>query len=75
MIDQNKYLKKIRRLPSDVNFSTNSLRIWDDTINIVSEDEQDFVIITLKDKFVSHMFKSMFDFMWSRSQPFSPTAT
>jgi sugar-specific transcriptional regulator TrmB len=70
MIDQSKYLKEIRKIPQDAIFAENSLRIWDDTINIVSEDEnREFIIITIRDQYVSRMLKTMFDFIWTRSSP------
>ena len=68
MIDTKKYLKEIRKLPQDAMFGDNSLRIWDDTVNIISEDDsKEFIVITIKDKFVVKLMKDMFDFMWNRS--------
>lgn len=68
MINTNKYFKELKRMPPDTSMVSNSLRIWDDTVNIISEDEnKEFIIITIKDKFVVKLMKEMFDFMWSRS--------
>lgn len=68
MVDTKKYLKEIKRLPMDAKLGENSLRIWDDTINIISEDgSNEFIVITIKDKFVVKLMKDMFDFMWNRS--------
>lgn len=66
-----KYLKEIRRLPKDASMlSSNSLRIWDNTVNIVSEDENgEFIVVTIKDKFLVKLMKDMYDFMWNRSKP------
>jgi predicted DNA-binding transcriptional regulator len=70
MVDTRKYLKEIRRLPPDTKLRENSLRIWDNTINILSEDDQgEFIIITIKDKFVVTLMKDMYDFMWNRCPP------
>jgi sugar-specific transcriptional regulator TrmB len=70
MVDTKKYLKEIKRLPKDAKLGENSLRIWDDTVNIISEDKNnDFIVITIKDKFVVNLMKNMFDFMWNRCEP------
>ncbi len=69
MTETEKYLKQVKRLPDDARLGENSLRIWDDTINIISEDELgEFIIITIKDKFVVRLMKDMYDFMWNRSE-------
>lgn len=69
MTETQKYLKEVRKLPSDAKLGENSLRIWDDTINIISEDEfGEFIIITIKDKLVVKLMKDMYDFMWNRSE-------
>ncbi|MEK9179213.1 MAG: helix-turn-helix domain-containing protein [Patescibacteria group bacterium] len=68
MTDQKKYNKEIRILPKDYPEDHNSIRIWDDTINIVSYDnEGEFITITIKDKFVVSLLETMYDFIWSRS--------
>ncbi len=69
MTEKQKYLKEVKRLPTDAKFGENSLRIWDDTVNIISEDESgEFIIITIKDKLVVRLMKDMYDFMWNRSE-------
>lgn len=69
MTETQKYLKEVRKLPGDAKLGENSLRIWDDTINIISEDEfGEFIIITIKDKLVVKLMKDMYDFMWNRSE-------
>jgi sugar-specific transcriptional regulator TrmB len=68
MFDQKKYKKEIRILPEELN-DRNSFRIWDDTINIVSyDDKNEFIVITIKDKFVIQLMKTMYDFIWRRSK-------
>lgn len=68
MTNQRKYNKEIRILPEDYPEDHNSIRIWDDTINIVSYDNSgDFIVVTIKDKFVVSLLETMYDFIWSRS--------
>ena len=68
MVDQKLYKKEIRIIPSELE-DKNSFRIWDDTINIVSYDDKgDFIVITIKDKFVTQLMKTMYDFIWRRSR-------
>lgn len=68
MTNQKKYNKEIRILPKDYPEDHNSIRIWDDTINIVSYDNMgEFITITIKDKFVVSLLETMYDFIWSRS--------
>lgn len=70
MTDTKKYLKEIRRMPPDAKMAENSLRIWDNTVNIISEDEnREFIIVTIKDRFLVKLMKDMYDFMWNRSKP------
>ncbi len=70
MINQKKHKKEIRLLPKDIQFGENSFRIWDDTVNIVSEDErQEFIVITIKDKYAIRLMESMYDFIWGKSMP------
>lgn len=68
MVDQKFYKKEIRIIPPELE-DQNSFRIWDDTINIVSYDDKgDFIVITIKDKFVTQLMKTMYDFIWKRSR-------
>lgn len=68
MYAHKKFLKELRMLPRAFD-DMNSFRIWDDTINIVSFDDNDeFIVITIKDKFVAQLMKNMFDFIWERSK-------
>jgi len=65
------YKKEVRIIPEEIDENT-SFRIWDDTMNIVSFDDNDeFIVVTIKDKFISRLFKKMYDFIWRRSKPFS----
>mgnify|MGYP002624078364 CR=1 FL=1 len=69
MTKHNKYNKEVRLLPHGFD-DMNSLRIWDDTFNLVSFDENDdFIIITIKDKYVAQFMKNQYDFVWERSEP------
>lgn len=65
--DENQY-KEIRILPEEIT-DNNSLRIWDNTVNIVSFEDQDkFIILTIKDPFLAGMMKNMYDYIWERSE-------
>ncbi len=65
-------LKEVRLLPEDVE-EENFFRIYDDTVVIISRDEaNDFIVMTLQDKFVAGLMKSLFDFIWNRSQEYLP---
>lgn len=67
MSKQKKYLKEVRFSPKDWN-DTSSLRIWDDTVNIITyDDHNEFLVITIKDKFVANLMKNMYNFIWQRS--------
>ena len=51
----------------------NSLRIWDNTVNIVSEDEHnEIAVITINDKLIADMMKNFYDFVWSTSIKYDP---
>lgn len=63
-----KLLKEVRILPDSL-MDSNNFRVWDDTINIVSYDEtKEFILITIKDKYVAELMKNMYDFIWKRSK-------
>ncbi|PIY18148.1 hypothetical protein COZ14_00945 [Candidatus Dojkabacteria bacterium CG_4_10_14_3_um_filter_Dojkabacteria_WS6_41_9] len=64
----NRYLKELRVLPPGMD-DMNSIRIWDDTTNITSEDERgEIVVITIVDRYVATFMKKMFDYIWSQSK-------
>jgi len=64
----NRYLKEIRILPPGMD-DMNSIRIWDDTTNITSEDERgEIVVITITDRYVATFMKKMFDYIWNQSE-------
>src|SRR3989344_3551893 len=74
MVNTKKYLKEIRILPPEYN-DKNSVRIWDNTVNIFSSDEKgDLIVITITDKYVTRSMKTMFDFIWDRSTPYKSPA-
>ncbi len=69
MTDLVKYYKEVRVLPDTYN-DPNSLRIWDNTAMILSYDEQgEFIILTIKDKYIVTLLKSFYDFLWESSSP------
>lgn len=64
MTNLKSYLKQQRTLPQDFN-DNNSFRIWDDTVNFVSYDEKgDFIVVTIKDKYIVTLMKSIYDYLW-----------
>ncbi len=60
--------KEVRILPSEIE-NNNYFKLWDDYVEIVSFDEtkEDFVVITIHDKFVAGLMRSMYDFIYERS--------
>ncbi|MCA9382860.1 hypothetical protein KC909_00705 [Candidatus Dojkabacteria bacterium] len=75
MTKHKKYLKEVRLLPRELD-NNNSLRIWDDTVNIVSySDNDEFIIVTIKDKYLSELMKNMYDFIWERTTKYTPQKT
>lgn len=68
MKTSSKLLKEIRLMPKDI-IDFNAFRIAGDTTHITSFDEKkDYVVITIKDKFVTELMKNLFDFVWNRSE-------
>lgn len=63
-------LKEIRLMPPD--FKTlHALRISGDFVTIISFDaKKDYIVITIKDRFVKALMESMFDFIWERSKKY-----
>lgn len=60
--------KEVRLLDSTFD-SKNSIRIWDDTVFILSyDDKEEFLVITIKDKFVAELMKNFYDFVWESSE-------
>lgn len=72
MNDHKKFLKEVRIRPIELD-DENSIRIYDDTVNIISYGyEDEFIVITIKDKFVAEMMKNWFDFIYSFSENYIP---
>jgi sugar-specific transcriptional regulator TrmB len=69
MLELRKYLKEQRDLPESFK-DNNSYRIWDDTVMILSSDANgEFIVLTIKDKYLVTLLKSLFDFVWEHSTP------
>ncbi len=61
-------LKEVRIYPVDAN-SQNSFRVYKDTVEIISFDDQnDYIIVTIKDRFIVELLTTMFWFIWNRSE-------
>jgi sugar-specific transcriptional regulator TrmB len=70
MATDKKLLKEIRMMPGGFN-DKNTLRIWEDTVNIISfDDNDDFVVVTIKDKYIALLIRNLFDFVWNKSEAF-----
>lgn len=70
MVSSEKYLKEIRLLPTDVE-DKNFFRVYDDMVTIISSDQtNDFIVVTIQDTYVASMMKSLFDFIWKRSEEY-----
>ncbi len=70
MSSSKKHLKEIRLMPKGFE-DKNTLRIWDDTVNIISFDEQeDYVVVTIKDRYISEIIRNLFDFVWRQSSQY-----
>lgn len=66
--DSKKSLKEVRSQAGEM-ADKNFMRIWDNTINILSfEGDGDFVVVTIKDQYLSSMMKNLYDFVWERSE-------
>ena len=65
-----KLLKEIRLMPKEMK-GLHGLRISGDIVTIISFDERkDYIVITIKDKFVAQLINTMFDFVWERSDKY-----
>lgn len=65
-----KLLKEIRLMPEDLD-CMHGLRISGNLVTIISFDtKKDYVVITIRDRFVAQLMEDMFDFIWSRSQTY-----
>lgn len=70
--DKKKRLKEVRITPETIQ-DTNIMRIWDETVNILSFDgKEDFIVVTIKDHYLAEMMKNYYDFVWSRSEKSNP---
>lgn len=64
-------LKEIRLTPKGMD-DVHALRIAGDVVTIISFDEKnDYIVITIKDKFVKELMEGLFDFIWERSEKYS----
>lgn len=69
MTRQKNYLKKVRLLPKKLD-DPNSIRIWDNVVNLFSEDEEDLTLVmTIKDDLVASLMRNIFDLIWDLSKP------
>ena len=65
-----KLMKEIRLMPKEMK-GLHGLRISGDIVTIISFDERkDYIVITIKDKFVAQLINTMFDFIWERSEKY-----
>ncbi|PIY69267.1 hypothetical protein COY90_01520 [Candidatus Roizmanbacteria bacterium CG_4_10_14_0_8_um_filter_39_9] len=63
-------LKEIRLMPKEMK-TLHGLRLSGDVVNIISFDEKEnYIDITIKDKYVALFMNSMFDFVWERSEKY-----
>lgn len=63
-------LKEIHLMPKEMK-GLYGVRISGDLTNIISFDAQNnYIDITIKDTYVTLLMNSLFDFMWSRSEPY-----
>lgn len=70
--DKKKRLKEVRITPGAIQ-DTNIMRIWDETVNILSfDDKDDFIVVTIKDKYLAEMMKNYYDFVWNYSEESVP---
>lgn len=64
-------LKEVRILPDNFT-SSHGYRIYGDTIEIVSFDEnKDYIVVTIQDRYITELMKNMFDFIWDHSEVFT----
>ena len=65
-----KLLKEIRLMPKEMK-TLHGLRVSGDITNIISFDKDDnYIDITIKDKYVTELITSIFDFVWERSEKY-----
>lgn len=63
-------LKEIRLMPKEMN-GLYGVRLSGDITHIISFDEKEnYIDITIKDKFVTQLVESLFDFMWVHSEKY-----
>lgn len=68
MKNRKKYLKEVRVLPKELD-DNNSIRIWDDTVHIVSQDDDnEYLVMIIKDQQIAKLMKNMYDFIWEASE-------
>jgi sugar-specific transcriptional regulator TrmB len=65
-----KLLKEIHLMPPEMK-GLYGVRVSGDLTNIISFDkDQNFIVITIKDTYVTLLINSLFDFMWARSEKY-----
>jgi len=68
MHNSKKLLKELRIMPKEVQ-ATSGFRLAGDITCIISFDKNnDFIVVTFFDRFITELIKSMFDFIWIRSE-------
>src|SRR3989344_1414880 len=66
-----KLLKEIRLMPDDLK-DYNSMRVSGYLTSITSFDEKkDYIVINIYDKYVSELYKNLFDFVWNKSKVYN----
>jgi predicted transcriptional regulator len=61
-------LKEIHILPPELD-DMNSLRIWDNTTTLHSEDEKgEPLVVTITDPYITGFMKRIYDFVWNQSE-------
>lgn len=70
MTSSEKHLKEIRLMPKGFE-DNNTLRVWDNTVNIISfDDQEEYVVVTIKDRYIANIIRNLFDFVWKQSTKF-----
>ena len=65
-----KLLKEIHLMPKNM-CDMNGIRVAGDMVTITSFDKnEDYIVITIKDKYVASLIDSMFVFMWEHTDPY-----
>ncbi len=63
-----KLLKEVRLMPKEMK-DAHGFRIAGDTVCIISFDKKkDYIVIIIRDQYVTELMESMFDFLWNRCE-------